>query len=735
MKNYYKLTLLAVVILLGTAGLNAQNRYTFGDGKTYSTTIVASDNLQIIQTDEKTANCSFGKEGKHPERTNAVTHMLTVNVTGGVPSEIHVASGDSYHNYATYGSSLSDVVEEGYYDIMVVGSFYEYGEGYKGIITYDQIPVFEDVIFEASFNDCVYLVAIDAVNENGQSLLELDYVSCDYLVNFVWENGTWSIVDMPMDCPYLTELPGKLRFSGFDERSKLFLTANIHTANQIVYNIVFPTICGLSDNVAFHNEAVELILHEEKIHLNDYDTAYYHMDSYTIYDDTRWISSFSYSKELTFDPALPITVISNNKISDPSAYTDIPQIILYPAIFESYPNNSSWPYYENLIVPFGLYYNNENQLVSEPFGRRYDVIVSYTMQDYMGFFPQTPALTVNNPANTLFFGERTPISYYQAYSVKASQSLSGQNSFRPSVYSIGENGCQRIGDKSAIAVVRYNGEEIFNDSLYKWPGYQEFQSEEAGMVMMDINNAHLTVDGVEKFNQTYIEFDFNKEDVTAPTLTILQVKDENGHESLELPNIASSYINFAAGDFSPHYTETGGYAHFDYMQYDGKPNIEVYCSYLGEWLPLQFVEKGEMFHESYGNYFTIDLSQLPAEASDNWISLEFVLTDDDGNLMQQELSNLFYVGHLESVNELTSLTHAVYPNPFSGEVKIAAAQNVNGVANIAVYNVLGEQVYSKIENCTETKEFTIDGGTWKAGVYFYSISTKDGLLQGKIVKV
>ena len=76
----------------------------------------------------------------------------------------------------------------------------------------------------------------------------------------------------------------------------------------------------------------------------------------------------------------------------------------------------------------------------------------------------------------------------------------------------------------------------------------------------------------------------------------------------------------------------------------------------------------------------------------------------------------------------------VYPNPFSGEVKITSAQDVNGVANIAVYNVLGELVYSKTQNCTETKEFTIDGNTWKAGVYFYSISTEGGLLQGKIIK-
>ncbi len=82
----------------------------------------------------------------------------------------------------------------------------------------------------------------------------------------------------------------------------------------------------------------------------------------------------------------------------------------------------------------------------------------------------------------------------------------------------------------------------------------------------------------------------------------------------------------------------------------------------------------------------------------------------------------------------TTFSHTIYPNPFSNEVKITATETVNGEANIAVYNVLGEQIYTKTENCTETKEFTIDGNAWKPGVYFYSICTEDGVLQGKIIK-
>ena len=166
-------------------------------------------------------------------------------------------------------------------------------------------------------------------------------------------------------------------------------------------------------------------------------------------------------------------------------------------------------------------------------------------------------------------------------------------------------------------------------------------------------------------------------------------------------------------------------------------NVEVYYSIEnGEWVSLEYAEDEAMFHPNYGNFFTIDLAQLDANVADKWVNLKFVVTDEAGNTQTQELSSVFYAGESISVNEHTanSLPHTVYPNPFTNEVSITAAQTVNGEANIVVYNVLGEQVYCKAESCTEATQFVIDGSEWKSGIYFYRISTEDGVLQGKIVK-
>jgi len=89
-----------------------------------------------------------------------------------------------------------------------------------------------------------------------------------------------------------------------------------------------------------------------------------------------------------------------------------------------------------------------------------------------------------------------------------------------------------------------------------------------------------------------------------------------------------------------------------------------------------------------------------------------------------------------SVNEISanSLSHSVYPNPFSGNVTINAAEPVNGVATFTIYNTIGEMVYSSTMNCNETTEFRWNAADNANGVYLYQISTEKGMIQGRVVK-
>lgn len=735
MKNMYKMMLLAVGLLVGTATLNAQNRYTFGDGETRSTTIVASENIEVTQIDDKMIQCSTVNKPMTDIRENAVTHTLTIN-TGRSKSinEIFVA-GENYYNMVL--NSFSQEVEEGYYDILIHGFFEdENGQDCTGFLTYDSVAVFQDVTINASYDECIYTIGIDAVDENGQHLSEIANLSNLYGFSFRWLDGAkwqepFDITEVWMKnyCP--EEIPW--RFNGFDERTLVWATVDLHTSDQVVYSINFP-IVGLSDNVIVTNNASDFISYQEKCHINE-NNLFYYLNSLTRFDEHTFVRFTVFDEAVTFNTDSPITIISNNKITDIYDYSYCPKRLLLPTVYETHGS-------EKGIISPGIYFNTDNQVVHEAFGKPWDLVGCElgNLTNYLLNFFETPATIISNPQETLSMEGRTPLTYYQAYALKAYESPSGKNTFIPRFFSIGDNSFDRVCDKDAIAIITYDGEEIYNDNLNNWFVYQQYQSENAGLVTIDIYNTHLNIDNVEKFNQTHIEFDFNREDVTTPTMTILQVKDNNGKECVEIPtnSLEQSYIKFAAGDFSPHYTEEGGYGHYDYMQYDCKPNIQVYCSLEDEgeiyWMSLFFEEDQAMFHENYGNYFSIPLDQLAGMYNNDWVSLKFILTDDAGNKMEQVLYNVFYVGNWDSLNEQTTLSHTVYPNPFTSEVKITAAQAVEGEANIAVYNVLGEQIYSKTYNCAETKEFIIDGSTWKPGVYFYSISTKDGLLQGKIIK-
>ena len=730
MKYIYSTLLLAAALLIGSANVQAQKRVSLGEGKNAAATLLAPDNAKTKVINEHQTLVSFGDEQKNVRHEGRATHNFSINIAGGDWQEIHVASGDDYMRdvYIWEGGGYNEVVEEGYYDIFIVGFSENGGMCY---LTYDQVPVFEDVDFDATFSDCIYTCGQHALDQDGNDLANLDYVSNDYMIYFSWLNGKRAAANQMMWYPeYFTEFP--MHFSSCDERSGLMLVENLHTTEQVAYNITTPYTFGISDNVILGNDFEKLTGHAERYYVDDSETSYYHNDFITFFGENSYIGIFSWTVESTLDAHQPIMIYSDTKTDNPNDFSNGAITLDLPAVYENYHSNT-YPY-ENKIAPFGFYHNGDGKLVREPFGKTRDDF-NYMVPSYLDWLPLTPVTTYTDPDETLYFGERTPMIYNQPYVVKPEYSWSGNYGIQVHILPIGENGCMRYGDMDASFLLSVDGEEAFNDTLKNWQSWDELQIETPCYVDFEIRCNHLTVDGTEKSNYTFMEIDLSSDDVNAPSMTFLQVKDANNRECVELTDLEHSTICFAAGDFSPHYTEEGGYGHFDYMQYDGKPELGVsYSLGNGDWTDMEFKEEGSLFHENYGNVFTVDLAQIPDNVSDTWVSVQFIFIDDAGNVQQQILSNLFYVGELTNVSESTAATSIVYPNPFSGEVRINAAEAVNGNANISVFNVLGEQVISRAMQCNGTTEFVIDGSSLMSGIYFYSIATENGKLQGRIVK-
>lgn len=729
------------LLLIGMIGANAQNRCLLKNGKGSLTIITYSDDMKDFQTDDQSV--AFVSTPDVKSQVKGSSPIYTLNV---YPPETSL-----YVSWQLLGVSdgtnlvgwlqrlpgnpdfLSIQLEEGTYQIF----------GWCKDHTVNCIWTKEDLVLNADTNiylnldECVYDVNVSLVDEDGNPFIEgTEIKGITYCPFFTWMGHTTIYFTMYPDPSIYTEQVPKMRFNGFDEHSYLDLRVSMYLDPQKSYYIQCPTITNMHESVTVAVTADEMKVIQEQFSINSkVDTVcHYHTDAKIIGANAKGSLIFMdlYSN-LVFDPEQPYTIVTNTKVENPNNFETGRRTILLPTVNEWYDSYAFTAYYDKDFIGSAFYLDKDGNVVREanPFFRDGPELASHP-----NYFPETPARTVK-PANKLtFFGERTPLATYYPVAFGPNNSPYGQTFFYGGFFFSGEQSCERSCDYDSNIRVRIDDEEVFNDSICNFNVYgNTYPLDAPANVTIDVYNRHLVANDVQKTNKTHVEFNLERDDAMPPTMTFLRVLDGNGDENIWLDRMDLSTLVFACGDYGHHFNEED--FNFDHLEYNAKPEVELLYSFDGEtWQPLVFTEDESLFHIDYGNVFVADLSQLEGRAINKWVSLKFILTDEAGNSQTQELSNVFYAGENVSVNEHSaeSLQHTVYPNPFTSEVKITAAQAVEGEANIAVYNVLGEQIYSKTYNCAETKEFIIDGSTWKPGVYFYSISTKDGLLQGKIVK-
>ena len=733
MKKLYSM-FLAAALLVGIASVKAQNRCTLTDNKTFVSEMQVSDNQTVKNVNDHQI-ISFS----NPERNLVLTkdkavYTLTI-APDGVWDIIIINNDDGFEDYGWYDDDtiFQREVSEGFYDIVILGN----GENDGRILAYDQFEVSGDTEFTPSFSEATNRISFDLTDENGTPIEELPLSmlevggELDVYTEFVMSHGSWHLISSYYTS--MLDLYVLFYFNNFGSRITVYNTIKFNTTDQGIYCIQLPTITeGITGDLTLSNLPDDLLVHEEYYNVNNPDSAYFN-SAYMHFGPRlgAYGSGKSWTYDCIYNPEEPLRVVTNITNNDEPIVDggSNMKFMVIPMVYESFDHYHEFTYEQNfcdMLTPFGMALNSEGKMIREPYDMFFKTGLSPAY--YPDFVPCTPAMYMYEPTKTLVFGYRTPMLYYQPVNYNAETSPWGAAFFGGLCGYLGEGGVQRMKDEDRTLKITYNGETYFEDSLYL--ANRTFMNfADAGAVAYDIVNDNLVVDGVAKTNITHIEFDMNRNDALPPTLNLLQVMDANNEEVVTVSDLEHSRISFAGGDY---HVDLDLYWN---MVYDDEAIVEVFFKTEGsDYQPLEYEEKPEMFHINYGNYYEIPLSQLVGEVLNQWVTVKFILSDMAGNSQTQELFNLFYVDDQNSISESQGLQHTVYPNPFNGEVKITAAQGVNGLANIVVYNVLGEQVYSKNENCTETKEFTIDGSAWNPGVYFYSINTENGLMQGKIVK-
>lgn len=710
--------------------INAQNPNGLHTNKSFHK-IESSENILFTHCSENVIQGHILNKNIVDISTIKSSHMLTI-----IPKDewesIVVHSNSGYNNSVTIWDNPNGFAEEvpdDNYDILITNY-----DGDIDVFTFSvyDFEIDDDYIFTPySYADAVYSINVHALDENGLELSDNNVNLMWYDVYLVWPGGVEIGWLLGNDGVFYSQL-AQFRFNKLNERCKVSTHSVVFVDEQTAYYVEYPSFSNISENPQLTNNYEAYSVQNNYFSTKKTEESTYYLDYYQYIND-YWFRTIGYDEVLCYNPEIPYKVISNIDVKNPSVYENGEfKVKLMPCALQSYP---SYDFFEDKIVAPGIYNNEENLPVAEPF----DVFEQQNFRFHDSGYPvfqPTPIAENTVGRSTFYYGERTPILYYQSQGYNETSSPYGYMFYFGQMLFIGENGCQRINDENSTLTIYVDGEESFSDSMYYFNWYENYyMPEEQCHVDMDIVNENCVVGDVIKRNHTAIEFDLHENDAMPPTMTIMRVLDQENKERVYIQDYSSSKILFAAGDFTCHVNEM--YGGIDHMQYFAKPEVEVfYAIEGGEWMSLQFSENEELFHPNYGNVFTIELNQLGDGVVNHWIDLKFIVTDEAGNSQTQELSNVFFAGELTSVNEITanSLSHTVYPNPFTNNVTINAAEPVNGVATFTVYNTIGEMVYSSTMNCNETTEFRWDAADNANGVYLYQISTEKGMIQGRVVK-
>lgn len=149
--------------------------------------------------------------------------------------------------------------------------------------------------------------------------------------------------------------------------------------------------------------------------------------------------------------------------------------------------------------------------------------------------------------------------------------------------------------------------------------------------------------------------------------------------------------------------------------------------------------------EDYVTVTILDSNQASITINDpNWTGSDtvlFVCTDQGGK--SDSDSVVFTVHGTSAIGEnLTGIpkTFTVkqnYPNPFNPSTSIQYGLTRRSNVSLTVYNVLGQQVYTKLKKDVSAgyHRFTVQALNWPAGIYFYRISAENKTSVKKMILV
>ncbi|SMC33003.1 T9SS type A sorting domain-containing protein [Moheibacter sediminis] len=272
--------------------------------------------------------------------------------------------------------------------------------------------------------------------------------------------------------------------------------------------------------------------------------------------------------------------------------------------------------------------------------------------------------------------------------------------------------------------------EVKQDGTIVYSGNyrSNFSMPHEGVLDLTLTNNNIEVDGLAGKNITQIRIDQNQDDMSAPTLQILQFRNATGRVTDRFSSVSDGTVRIAAGDFEN--INVG-----EYFGYKEGNSVELYYSLYNQdnWTELELTEYPEhFFMPAFGDYYEASLSSVIVPEENSWFDVKIICTDAAGNKQEQIVSPAFKIGEINmEIEEAEKSGLMVYPNPFSSELNIQLPENIKGNYTFKISDLTGKTIYSKSQN---EKSFVWNGSPLPKGVYLISIENKVKVIARKVIK-
>lgn len=201
-------------------------------------------------------------------------------------------------------------------------------------------------------------------------------------------------------------------------------------------------------------------------------------------------------------------------------------------------------------------------------------------------------------------------------------------------------------------LVTLNGEKVFDSDsgeyLDDWCIENSLDGHEKGIIEATFTNRNILVDeAIPGFNVTTMKVDERNDDVCTPTTQMLIFKNTDGEITDRFNKGEEGIIEFSAGDFNWHDTDTKWYYSCD------EADVTVEYAAYGEnnFMPLEVEEIPENYYmPGFGYFYRGSLADVTMPTSNGWYDLRFTLTDKSGNEMVQHISPAFKIDTNTRVN-------------------------------------------------------------------------------------